>query len=50
METDYVIEEVSKRESVHGYVQSFDRACDGALDPPTPWLISSVSLIDWSEQ
>ena len=33
VETDYVIEEVSKRESVHGYVQSFDRACDGALDP-----------------
>ena len=33
VETDYVIEEVSKRESVHGYMQSFDRACDGALDP-----------------
>ncbi len=33
VETDYVVEEVSKRESVHGYVQSFDRACDGALDP-----------------
>ena len=33
VETDYLIEEVSKRESVHGYVQSFDRACDGALDP-----------------
>jgi transcriptional regulator with XRE-family HTH domain len=33
VETDYVIEEVSKRESVNGYVQSFDRACDGALEP-----------------
>ena len=33
VETDYVIEEVSTRESVQGYVQSFDRACDGALDP-----------------
>ena len=33
VETDYVIEEMSKRESVHGYVQSFDRSCDGALDP-----------------
>ncbi len=33
VETDYMIEEVSKRESVRGYVQSFDRASDGALDP-----------------
>lgn len=33
VETDYVIEEVSKRELVQGYVQSFDHACDGALDP-----------------
>ena len=33
VETDYVIEEVSKQDSVNGYVQSFDRACDGALDP-----------------
>jgi hypothetical protein len=33
VETDYMIEEVSKPESVNGYVQSFDRACDGALDP-----------------
>jgi transcriptional regulator with XRE-family HTH domain len=33
VETDYMIEEVSKRESVNGYVQSFDRACDGALEP-----------------
>jgi hypothetical protein len=33
VETDYMIEEVSKRESVNGYVQSFERACDGALDP-----------------
>jgi hypothetical protein len=33
VETDYAIEEVSKRDAVNGYVQSFDRACDGALDP-----------------
>lgn len=33
VETDYVIEEVSKRDAVNGYVQSFNRACDGALDP-----------------
>jgi hypothetical protein len=33
VETDYAIEEVSKREAVNGYVQSFKRACDGALDP-----------------
>jgi transcriptional regulator with XRE-family HTH domain len=33
VETDYVIEEVSKRDAVNGYVQSFYRACDGALDP-----------------
>jgi hypothetical protein len=33
VETDYVIEEVSKQDAVNGYVQSFHRACDGALDP-----------------
>jgi hypothetical protein len=33
VETDYVIEEVSKAESVLGYIQSFDRACDAALEP-----------------
>ena len=33
VETDYAIEEVSKRDAVNGYVQSFSRACDGALDP-----------------
>ncbi|MBV9379132.1 MAG: helix-turn-helix domain-containing protein [Streptosporangiaceae bacterium] len=33
VETDYVIEEVSKPESVNGYLQSFDRACDAALEP-----------------
>jgi hypothetical protein len=32
VETDYSIEEVSKRDAVNGYVQSFSRACDGALD------------------
>lgn len=33
VETDYVIEEVSKQETVQGYIQSFDRACDAALEP-----------------
>ena len=33
VETDYAIEEVSKRDAVNGYVQSFNRARDGALEP-----------------
>src|SRR5262249_10588495 len=33
VETDYVVEEVCKPESVQGYLQSFDRACDAALEP-----------------
>jgi hypothetical protein len=33
VETDYVVEEVSKPESVQDYLQSFDRACDAALEP-----------------
>jgi hypothetical protein len=33
VETDYVVEEVSNPESVQGYLQSFDRACDAALEP-----------------
>ena len=33
VETDYTIEEVSKPESVQGYVESFERACDAALEP-----------------
>ena len=33
VETDYAIEEVSKRDAVNGYVQSFNRACDGSLEP-----------------
>jgi len=33
VETDYSIEEVSKPESVDGYIQSFERACDAALEP-----------------
>src|ERR1700744_1090792 len=33
VETDYAIEEVNKRDAVNGYVQSFGRAADGALDP-----------------
>jgi hypothetical protein len=33
VETDYSIEEVSKPNSVSGYIQSFERACDAALEP-----------------
>ena len=33
VETDYSIEEVSRPEAVSGYIQSFDRACDAALEP-----------------
>ena len=33
VETDYSVEEVSKPESVHGYIESFERACDAALEP-----------------
>jgi Domain of unknown function (DUF5753)/Helix-turn-helix domain len=33
VETDYSIEEVSRPESVRGYIQSFERACDAALEP-----------------
>ena len=33
VETDYSVEEVSKPESVRGYVESFERACDAALEP-----------------
>ena len=33
VETDYSIEEVSKPESVAGYTQSFEFACDAALEP-----------------
>jgi len=33
METDYSIEEVSTPVAVNGYIQSFERACDAALEP-----------------
>lgn len=33
VETDYSVEEVSKPEAVQGYIQSFERACDAALEP-----------------
>jgi hypothetical protein len=33
LETDYAIEEVSKPESVKGYIESFERASDAALEP-----------------
>jgi hypothetical protein len=33
VETDYAIEEMSGPEAVRGYVQSFERACDAALEP-----------------
>lgn len=32
VETDYSVEEVSKPDAVQGYLQSFDRACDAALE------------------
>jgi hypothetical protein len=33
VETDYSIEEVSAPDAVRGYIQSFERACDAALEP-----------------
>ncbi|HEX4829535.1 MAG TPA: helix-turn-helix transcriptional regulator [Trebonia sp.] len=33
VENDYAMEEVSKEESVNGYIQSFERAADAALEP-----------------
>ena len=33
VETDYSVEEVSAPDAVHGYIQSFERACDAALEP-----------------
>jgi hypothetical protein len=33
VETDYAIEEVSETGAVLGYLQSFERACDAALEP-----------------
>jgi hypothetical protein len=33
VENDYAVEEVSKDESVRGYIQSFERAADAALEP-----------------
>jgi len=33
VETDYSIEEVSAPDAVSGYIQSFERACDAALEP-----------------
>ena len=33
VETDYCVDEVSKPESVSGYIQSFERARDAALEP-----------------
>ena len=33
VETDYSVEEVSAADAVHGYIQSFERACDAALEP-----------------
>ena len=33
VETDYSIEEVSAPDAVEGYIQSFERACDAALEP-----------------
>lgn len=33
VETDYSVEEVSSPDAVQGYLQSFERACDSALEP-----------------
>jgi hypothetical protein len=33
VETDYSVEEVSAADAVFGYIQSFERACDSALEP-----------------
>jgi len=33
VENDYAVEEVSKEEAVSGYIQSFERAADAALEP-----------------
>ena len=33
VETDYSVEEVGSPEAVQGYIQSFERACDAALEP-----------------
>jgi transcriptional regulator with XRE-family HTH domain len=33
VENDYAVEEVSKEEPVKGYIQSFERAADAALEP-----------------
>jgi hypothetical protein len=33
VETDYSVEEVSAADAVQGYIQSFERACDSALEP-----------------
>ena len=33
VETDYSVEEVSSVDLVQGYIQSFERACDAALEP-----------------
>jgi hypothetical protein len=33
VETDYSVEEVSGQAAVQGYIQSFERACDAALEP-----------------
>jgi hypothetical protein len=33
VETDYSVEELSAPEAVQGYIQSFERACDTALEP-----------------
>jgi hypothetical protein len=33
VETDYAIEEVAKPDAINGYIESFERASDAALDP-----------------
>ena len=44
LETDYSVEEVNKPESVHGYIESFERACDAALEPaPTTGYLEHLA-------
>jgi len=33
VESDYSVEEVSAPDPVRGYIQSFERSCDAALEP-----------------
>jgi len=51
VETDYAIEEVSKQDSMDGYIESFERASDAALDPAdtTGYLEHLVKRMELAE-